>query len=241
MTKEIKPFGIGSKASINTVDASQWPHQQAGQILMASQKAGMQDPVKAALDKLSEIIFGDRAGMLERISMYEKMGADISATEQDLIDAKKKIGQYWEGAAFNAFSSVVDDYSNKAGKAKDVVKSLVDALNNFAGIVADTWAEAIECITSMVGSILDAYSDFIGAQDGDPIKIATGGFSALIKALNGFIQAASKLIQDAIKNMSDARKAVIEAQKSAIDLQQMGVVDVALRETNTWTVRKTVA
>ncbi|MCT2582844.1 hypothetical protein [Actinophytocola gossypii] len=139
-------------------------------------------------------------------------GSMANAITQDLTEVVTKVGQRWEGEAWQAFKQDMDLALDLIARIGDPAGQIGDLLTDLAGDLEMGWEEIVGWILTLAGIVvmLATWETFVGAVVGAVITVIgllLDAYSTVVKRLlnvNTSVEELERLISEKIPSVADA-------------------------------------
>jgi uncharacterized protein YukE len=210
-----------------------WPEDAAKTVKEWAAKAGHW-AVSTAIDKTRDLLGHPENVMSIATTWSPDASRYISDAKEGISSAKTDLKAYWEGTAFDAFNTYLDEVGKIIDLTYKVMTDMSDHVLAMRKLITDTYKSVIEFIGRCAASIYEEASSAI--QD---LKNLWGGVcGAILRALATFLREYTDMMSKAATTMTEYETKGALLQRRASELRIPDPLPASVGEPGNWRVRK---
>ncbi|HEX6357418.1 hypothetical protein [Actinophytocola sp.] len=228
----VDPWGTGQWTG-RAEPLPTWPEDAARTVKEWAGKAH-QWAVATTIDAIRDILGHPENVMAIATTWSPDASRFISDAKEGISSAKTDLKAYWEGTAFDAFNTYIDEVGKTIDATYKVMTDMSDHVLEMRKLITDTYKSAIEFIGRCAASIYEEAGSV--AQN---LKNIWGGVcAAILRALATFLREYTDMMSKAATTMTEYQTKGALLQRRASELRIPDPLPASVAEPGNWRVRK---
>lgn len=209
-----------------------FPESEAQIIVAYARRTG-----ETAAEELIERIrdwLGRPDVVMDRADSWDpKARRAILDAKQSIAACRDQLAPYWEGPAYDSFSTYIGDLERTFEHAQDIMGGMSELMRSARETVTATYQAAIQCIGDCAADILEAVGGLSGARANQ-----FGALAEVAKLLAEFIRDVTATARRAMDLIADYTAVGMRLRTQATGLAVPGAMPPSAGAADGWTVRE---
>lgn len=210
-----------------------FPEETARVIVDYAKETGQEAAIKL-IDKIRDWL-GHPEVVMERAETWDPdVKSLINESDDSLVAAKGDLQAYWQGPAYDAFTTYASHLEKVTGDTAGVTAEFSNLLQKSRETITKTYQEAVRFIGDCAAIIVEATGGIVGS-----FKDFFGVVEAAANAIAAFIRNVVNLESKAMELMTEYGNLGLDLQQKVADMQIPSPIPSAVAESDNWDVRPT--
>lgn len=211
-----------------------FPEESARVIVDYAKETGQEAAIKL-IDKIRDWL-GHPEVVMERAETWDPdVKRIINESDNSLVAAKGDLQAYWEGAAYDAFTTYASHLEKVIADTAGVTGEFSNLLQKSRETITKTYQEAVRFIGECAALIIEATGGIIASVK----EFFFGAAEAVGNAIAAFIRNVVALESKAMEIMTEYGNLGLDLKQKVADMEIPSPMPSAVAEPDNWDVRST--